>query len=768
MVASPVHFFTATRRKNSSDAMEKLLRRVAVFTPSRRRTRPLSTKHFFNKKMCGLIKVTHNIWFFNKNVVPLQAFFIFTHNMYKPQFNQRKALRFRHFTRKGWALFACLGRVVTIGVLSVATLESASAASDDSSTKTKTELTDDGETTDKEATLDDVEVTGSRAPLALGQAARMVTVLSREEIQAAPVQSINDFLKLAVGVDVRQRGPIGAQTDVGIRGGTSEQITILLNGINICDPQTGHNAFDLPCDLSDIERIEVLEGPAGRVYGTSSLVGAINIVTKQAAQTGGDVRLEGGSFGYMSAGGRISLATSTSHSLSASYTRSDGYQRAKSGALNSDYDGGKIFYQGGFNDEKMRLGWHAGLSTKGFGSNTFYSAKFDEQFEKTAKLYTAIKGETKGWFHLSPSIYWNRSYDRFELIRGSEEKVKFNYHRTDVFGVNLNSWFDWAAGRTAFGAEFRNEDIISGNLGEPLNEPKHISGTDRDYLYGLNRSNLSFHIEHNILLQRFTLSAGFIAVKNTWNEMPFTVYPGIDASYRIGDNWKVYASYNSSLRMPSFTELYYSVGGHKADKYLKPEELRAVEGGIKYLTPAITAQASVYYHHCSNMIDWIMDTRDAEAVWQSVNHTKVNSVGVETSFSFDLERLFRIERSTFNIAYNYIHQDKDEADYIQSQYSLEYLRHKLTAALQLHLLSQLDLTLKYRWQDRTGSYTNTEGVVCDYQPYGVMDARLSWNADTYSIYLDTNNLFDKHYVDYGNVSQPGIWIVVGGKLHFNL
>ena len=179
--------------------------------------------------------------------------------MYKPLFNQRKALRFRQFTRKGYALFACLGKVVTIGVLSVATLRAAASTTADDLTV--------------------AEITGSRAPLALGQAARMVTVLSRDEIQAAPVQSINDLLKMAVGVDVRQRGPIGAQTDVSIRGGTQEQITILLNGINICDPQTGHNAFDLPCDISDIERIEVLEGPAARVFGTSSLVGAINVVT---------------------------------------------------------------------------------------------------------------------------------------------------------------------------------------------------------------------------------------------------------------------------------------------------------------------------------------------------------------------------------------------------------------------------------------------------------------------------------------------------------
>ena len=683
--------------------------------------------------------------------------------MYKPIFNQRKALRFRQFTRKGYALFACLGRVVTIGVLSVATLESASAATDDISTKT--EKTSDDEQTDKEATLDGVEITGSRAPLALGQAARMVTVLSREEIQAAPVQSINDLLKMAVGVDVRQRGPIGAQTDVSIRGGTSEQITILLNGINICDPQTGHNAFDLPCDVMDVERIEVLEGPAGRVYGTSSLVGAVNIVTKEGRSQRADVRVEGGSYGYLSAAGRISLPSSlsplTSH-LSASMTRSDGYQRAKSGALNSDYSGGKVFYQGGYDTKDIRFDWHAGLSTKGFGSNTFYSAKFDEQFEKTTKLYTAIKGETGGQFHFSPSIYWNRSHDRFELIRGSEDKVPFNYHRTDVFGINLNSYFDWVAGRTAVGAEFRNEDIVSGNLGEPLNQPKHISGTDRDYLFGLNRSNLSFHLEHNILLRRFTLSAGFIAVKNTWNQMPFTLYPGIDASYRIGDNWKVYASYNSSLRMPSFTELYYSVGGHKADKYLKPEELRAIEGGVKYSSRGVNVKAAVFHHHSRDMIDWVRDTRSADAPWQSVNLTKVNTFGQEISVNGQWSMV------NVHLAYCHLHQSKDTPEYLQSQYSLEYLRHKLTAQLQMHIAERLNLTVNYRWQDRMGSYTDTDGQIQTYHPYSVVDARLAWDADTYSIYIAGNNLTCHRYVDYGNVRQPGLWLTVGAKYHIRL
>lgn len=703
--------------------------------------------------------------------------------MYKPQFYQRKALRFRQFTRKGYALFACLGRVVTIGVLSVATLESASAATDDISTKTE-KTDEDHQQIDKEATLDDVEVTGSRAPLALGQAARMVTVLSREDIQAASVQSINDLLKIAVGVDVRQRGPIGAQTDVTIRGGTQEQITILLNGINICDPQTGHNAFDLPCDVSDIVRIEVLEGPAGRVYGTSSLVGAINIVTSPSDLSGKNgregekaesdeegqnnvlFRLEGGSFGYLSAAGRLSLLSRPSSllsNISASYTRSDGYQRSKNGHLNSDYSGGKVFYQGSIplsseqSSAVSKISWHAGLSIKGFGSNTFYSAKFDEQYEKTLKLYTAIQGEVAvGRLHFRPNVYWNRGYDRFELIRGSEERVPFNHHRTDVFGLNLNSWFDWVAGRTAFGAEFRNEDIRSTNLGEPLSEPfSH-------YKMGLNRSNISLHLEHNILLKRFTLSAGFIAVKNTWNEMPLTVYPGIDASLRLGSHWKLYASYNSSLRMPSFTELYYSVGGHKADKHLKPEELRAVEGGVKYSNSLLTLQAGIFYHHSRNLIDWVMDTRDSEAVWQSVNHTKVNTLGQEFNATLHVKRMM------LHLAYCHLHQSKDEASYLQSQYSLEYLRHKLTAQLQVHLFSALNLSVNYRFQDRMGTYTTIDGDIRFYHPYSLLDARLNWQKDSYSIYIQGNNLTNHRYVDYGNVPQPGFWLVAGAKYNIKL
>jgi len=164
--------------------------------------------------------------------------------MYKTIFNKRSSFKFTQFSNKGYSLFSCLGKVVIVGTLSVASLTNARANSISTDVaKIDTSFYKNG----KEVVLDEVNVTGSRAPLTRSQQTRMVTVLSREDIQAAPVQSVNDLLKYAVGVDVRQRGPIGAQTDISLRGGNDEQITILLNGINICDPQTGHNAFDFLC-----------------------------------------------------------------------------------------------------------------------------------------------------------------------------------------------------------------------------------------------------------------------------------------------------------------------------------------------------------------------------------------------------------------------------------------------------------------------------------------------------------------------------------------
>ena len=699
----------------------------------------------------------------HQKCLPLQP--DLTHNMYKPTFNKRQVLVFRQFGNKGYSLFSCLGKEVVCGVLSVATLTYASAES----VSTDPVMTDStATTTAREMMLEEVSVTGSRAPLTKSQAARMVTVLDRRDIAQAPVQSINDLLKYAVGVDVRQRGPIGAQTDISIRGGTQDQIILLLNGINICDPQTGHNAMDLPVDLNDIVRIEVLEGPAGRIYGTSSLVGAINIVTSPSSPT--QMHAEGGSYGYANMGFKYALTSHSSpltSSLSANYARSDGYSRSKAGSLNTDYSGAKAFYQGQYEDDALRLRWHLGLADKGWGSSTFWASpkwQADDQYEHTTKLYTAIQGESQqGRLQLSGSIYWNQNRDRYEGYRGHPEKMKFNYNKTNVYGVSLGSYFDWHTcdpdrirNRTAFGAELRNEDLVSGNLGEPLAETHHISGTDRDYTLGVNRTNISAYLEHNLLLKDLTISAGFVATKNTWSDMNMTIYPGIDVSWRPSPHWRLHASYNTSLRMPSFTEMYYKLQGYSADPHLKPEEMQAFELGTTIHYTQFTIHSALWHHHGKNMIDWIMDTtKGDEAVWQSVNHTEINSIGFEASAQL------LILNSKFLISYSYIHQQKEQEPGIVSQYALEYLRHKLVASTRLPLMKHLSLGLNCRWQDRVGSYTDFDGQVQNYEPYVLTDARLTWQNTKWKVYVEANNVFDISYHDYGLVPQPGRWIIAG-------
>lgn len=672
-------------------------------------------------------------------------------------------VRFRHFEHTSYAVFRSLNVEVNIGVLAVAMLAFAHVESASAQTEPK-------QLPDKLVELEEVEVTGTRVLLTVAQAARMVTVLDREAIAAAPVQSVNDLLKYAVGVDVRQRGGMGVQTDIGIRGGTYDQITILLNGINICDPQTGHNVADFPVDLSEIERIEVLEGPAGRVYGTSSLVGAINIVTRIDGRTGGEVRLEGGSYGYFNGGGHLSFGNGRlRNQVSGSYTRSDGYSRNKAGSLNADFKNAKAFYQGQLQETAFDVNWYAGFTNKDYGSNTFYGTGSDDQFEHTRKYFTAVQAETKGGsWHFKPSVYWTRGEDRFEYYRDMPEKVPFNYHRTDVLGLNLNNYVQSFLGKTAFGAEFRNEGIVSRNLGEPLNTPKPIHGTDLEYTVGLNRTNMSFHLEHTVVLPRLTVSAGVIAVKNTWNEMNFRFYPGVDASFQLARDWKVYASWNTSLRMPTFTELYYSVEGYKADKYLKPEEMQAFEVGLKYLTPGVRGTLSFYHHHGTNTIDWIKDLSQGEdAPWRSVNYTTVNTLGLEASLLFDFRHWYgeRAFVKNLSVAYSYIDKDKDVDANQQSKYALEYLRNKLVAQTDLRLYRLLNLHLSCSWLDRVGNYQK-EGAMVAYDPYTLLDARLAWETARYTVYAEANNLLNKTYYDHGNIPQPGIWVRGGATFRF--
>ena len=189
--------------------------------------------------------------------------------------------------------------------------------------------------------LDEVIIAENRIQLPYSEQSRSISLVQNEEIKNSPAISTADLLHYVGGVDVRTRGANGIQSDIGIRGGTFEQTLILVNGIKLNDPQTGHHSMNLPINLQQIERIEVLKGPSARTFGQNAFAGAINLVTKEPEKSYATLGLQGGDFklwGVNASGGLIT--GKNSHQVAFSYNASDGYKH------NTDYSLLNAFYEG--------------------------------------------------------------------------------------------------------------------------------------------------------------------------------------------------------------------------------------------------------------------------------------------------------------------------------------------------------------------------------------------------------------------------------------
>ncbi|PTN05606.1 TonB-dependent siderophore receptor [Mangrovibacterium marinum] len=673
-----------------------------------------------------------------------------------------EVIHFRHWGGKRYSLFQALCKQVHIASLAVAYLYVSlpqDAVAQAEIVKVNTDYN-----------LDEIEVSAQRAPVTYSQAARIISVIERDEIEAAPVSSIQDLLEYAVGVDIRQRGTYGVQADVSVRGGSFDQTLILLNGINISDPQTGHHNLNVPVSLKSVKRIEILNGPSARVYGPNAFSGAINIVTEPDDAESVNVDAAFGDHGLrdLNVSGNVKTGKLTSF-IASSNMASNGYIQ------NTDFDSYNLFYQGRLTTTPGILDFQAGYTNKGFGANSFYSPAYPNQYEATKTTFASVKMTTGERLHFTPAAYWRRHQDRFELFRDNPASwySGHNYHLTDVYGLSLNSWFQSAWGKTAFGAEFRSENIWSNVLGEELDEPMDVPGeSGRQFTKGHSRTIVSYFGEHTFYVANFTASLGAMAnwisdLNKEWN-----VYPGIDLSYRFADQLRAYASFNKSLRMPTFTDLYYAGPTNLGNPDLKPERSTTYEGGLKYRTRPLNIEAAYYHRIGKDMIDWVR--LSDEEKWHTENLTEIKSHGAELTAKLNVAALagssFPVKQLGVNYAYNSL--SKGSANY-QSNYVLDNLKHKLVLSLDHAIAGRLQASWKFRYQDRNGSYARYVDAAYvgeeNYQPFWLADLKVFWKSPSTQIYCTVANLFDQHYFDLGNLVQPGRWISAGisYKLDFN-
>jgi len=132
----------------------------------------------------------------------------------------------------------------------------------------------------QEKQIDEVLIQGKFFETPYQKVNENIVVIQHKEIEQSPAKSIDELLQQYTGVDIRKRGGNGVLSDISIRGGSYDQVLILVNGIRMNDSQTGHNSFNIPIDLSNVEQIEIVKGPAARRFGNNAYAGVINIITK--------------------------------------------------------------------------------------------------------------------------------------------------------------------------------------------------------------------------------------------------------------------------------------------------------------------------------------------------------------------------------------------------------------------------------------------------------------------------------------------------------
>ncbi len=670
---------------------------------------------------------------------------------------KKNAVRFKRFSRKGYSVFNSLHKVINTGVVAAAVL--AFANTENSAAQNSVKATQEQKIAERE--LGEVTVTASRVELPVDLVAKVVTVITRDEIQRSPFQTVQDLLNYVAGVDIQQRGTHGVQADISIRGGSYEQTAILLNGINISNPQTGHFSLTLPVNLSDIERIEIIHGPSSIIYGASAFSGGINIITRKTPEQNGYAKIEGGQYGFFGAEGNGVLKSKiATNQFSAGYKRADGDQ------TNSDYRIGNLFWQSHFKIDNSKIDFQLGYNDKAFGANTFYSARFPNQYEKTRNYLASLKGETGTTLKFIPSIYWNRTNDQFQLIKNDASKVPFNYHQTDVYGANLNLQYTSRLGISSFGAELRNESVLSTVLGVALAE------AEGKYTKSFNRTNISYALEHNVIYQGLTITAGVLANTNTSLHQGYKLYPSISAGYRVSPQWKFFSSWSKATRMPSFTELFYTTNTtHIGNPNLKPEYSESFEVGVNYGNRFLKAYLTGFLMQGKNLIDWVK-YGDSETVWYSINHTTINKKGLEVGVKLSMKELIEAlpKGTSLQLDYARLNQSKD-AGTLVSNYVLNNLRDKFTARLELPILKNLSTTWNFRWQKREGTYEKYENLVKvgdePYPTFSTLDLQVNYKPKSkLTLFANVNNLYNTHYFDIGNVPQAGFWAMGGISCSF--
>jgi vitamin B12 transporter len=591
--------------------------------------------------------------------------------------------------------------------------------------------------------LDTIVIRENRIQMPFSSQNRDIRIIGKKEIAALPVRTVSDLLGYTAGIDLRRRGPVGTQADISIDGSNFDQVLVLVNGIKMSDPQTGHHMLNLPIPLSAIDHIEVLRGPAASIYGVNALAGAINIITKTPESNSVSVEMyAGSSFQSDSSNGdtyynigtqaAVSLVGKTNNQLiTASHDRGNGTR------YNTGFNTSRIYYklQQTINT-KNKLDIEGAYINNDFGGNGFYAAPYDvNSTERVQTAYGSIRQtySPNEKLTIRPGIGVRYNADDYIFIKQDPDYYK-NHHETNVITGEVQSTYKIKNGFLASGIEYRKEAIHSNNLGER------------------NRDNTGFYAEYRqFIKQSFSTTIGIYGNYNS--DFGWNLYPAINAGLIISDNWKIYANAGTGQRLPTFTDLYYDGPSNIGNAELKPENATFSEIGIRYKKNIISAHSALFYRSVNNMIDYVRSSNSAP--WQPMNYQTVNTTGLTTDLLIDFNNaLHWDEDHPFNlhVSYTYLDMSIKLPGTSLSKYAIDALRHQFIAGFTIPISKKIVLHANERYLYRING-----------NDYTLIDARLVYKRNQLSITADISNILNTQYKEIGAIPMPGRWYSLGAR-----
>ena len=584
----------------------------------------------------------------------------------------------------------------------------------------------------QEIELDQVELMSSpRIEVNKSDNSISILTISNEEIKKNTATNVSELLQQVAGLDIRRRGAEGMQADLYIRGGSFDQTLLLIDGIKVEDPQTGHHTMNMTIPLEVIEKIEIIKGSASRIYGQNAFTGAVNIITKKEIKNDLSIELSNGSFDQKRGSFTIQKELKNSGILF-NYSRkeSEGYR------YNTDYENDEFFIKSNFKIKDQKISAIGAFNERKFGANGFYAspAAIDQYEETQASLIGFSTTYKKNDLILKPKLYWKRNQDMYVYLR-QDPSVYRNLHISNKVGAELNASTSNSLGNLGLGFDLSRVSLKSNNLGE---RKRTMLNMFVEQQVMLNNDKIDF--TPGLAITYFSdVSTKLNYQNNFFNNLFF--YPGMDLGYRLNNNLKLYTNIGFTYRIPTYTDLFYSSPTTLGNENLKLEKALTKEIGLKYLKDDFNFNFSLYQRDASDIIDYVRNN-EAEP-WQASNIREINTSGFELNIGYKFY-LGSFRMQTINIGYSNIDDELLETDFAFSRYALNSLKNQITGTYTFEINEKIYSTVAYKSAERS-----------DEEKYTVIDFRTSYRLNKFTLSVILNNILDTEYSETNLVPMPG-------------